>query len=65
MDDYDSARVYLAKWAAAAQRDSERSAPRDSALHRPRLHGPLGGREEETTVGWFEVVDVSDSDCWL
>src|SRR4051812_43019685 len=76
IDDYDSARVYLAKWAAFAQSDSERNMPRDSVLRRPRIHGPIGGLtqeqqeqevggwEEETRVGWFEVIDVSDSGYW-
>ncbi|RUS13204.1 hypothetical protein BC938DRAFT_478027, partial [Jimgerdemannia flammicorona] len=65
-DDYDSARVYLAKFAASAQRDSDRTLPRDSVLRKPRIHGSVGelgqevgGWEEETMVGWFEVIDVS------
>ncbi|KAI7822164.1 rab-GTPase-TBC domain-containing protein [Gamsiella multidivaricata] len=77
MDDYDSARVYLAKWAAtvADQGDRERRETREmDRLHsgsspsgKHRAHGDHGRRindheDEEGPLGAFNVLDL-ETEC--
>ncbi|KAG0324677.1 GTPase activating protein [Dissophora globulifera] len=75
MDDYDSARVYLAKWAAtvADQGDRERREQREmDRLHpnqhgKHKAHGQDGRRindheDEEGPLGAFNVLDL-ETEC--
>ncbi|CAO3572435.1 unnamed protein product [Mortierella alpina] len=78
MDDYDSARVYLAKWAAtvADQGDRERRETREleklhlgSTLGTHKAHGHNGRRindheDEEGPLGAFNVLDL-ETECSL
>ncbi|KAI8579102.1 hypothetical protein K450DRAFT_199779 [Umbelopsis ramanniana AG] len=60
MDDYDSARVFLAKWAAGLANQSEKSEPFDQRYRHVGIWGH-DDWEEETALGVFEVLN-SDSD---
>ncbi|KAG2174706.1 hypothetical protein INT43_005764, partial [Umbelopsis isabellina] len=60
MDDYDSARVFLAKWAAGLADQSEKSGPFDQRYRHVGIWGH-DDWEEETALGVFEVLN-SDSD---
>ncbi|KAF9208710.1 GTPase activating protein [Haplosporangium sp. Z 27] len=72
MDDYDSARVYLAKWAATVAdqgdrelREMERINPGSAGKH--RAHGKDGRRindreDEEGPLGAFNVLDL-ETEC--
>ncbi|KAK3819174.1 MAG: hypothetical protein J3R72DRAFT_459926 [Linnemannia gamsii] len=79
MDDYDSARVYLAKWAAtvADQSDRERREVQEmgrlhqdsSATGRHPAHGRSGRRindheDEEGPLGAFNVLDL-ETECTM
>jgi len=58
MDDYDSARVFLAKWAAGLADQSEKSEPFDQRYRHVGIWGH-DDWEEETALGVFEVLNVS------
>jgi hypothetical protein len=58
MDDYDSARVFLAKWAAGLADQSEKSGPFDQRYRHVGIWGH-DDWEEETALGVFEVLNVS------
>ncbi|KAH8550144.1 putative GTPase activating protein [Umbelopsis sp. PMI_123] len=60
MEDYDSARVFLAKWAAGLADQSEKSEPFDQRYRHVGIWGH-DDWEEETALGVFEVLN-SDSD---
>lgn len=51
---YDAARVYLAKWARVVAEEGERARRAEVVIAGP------GGREEDSEVGAFEVLSVSD-----
>lgn len=55
MDDYDSARIFLAKWAAGLAAQSETSAPRERKYRNVGVWGH--GWEEDTALGVFEVLN--------
>jgi hypothetical protein len=56
-DDYDSARLFLAKWAAGLADASEKNVPSEQKYRQVGLWGH--GLEEETGLGVFEIVNVS------
>ncbi|KAI8981649.1 rab-GTPase-TBC domain-containing protein [Mycotypha africana] len=56
IDDYDSARIFLAKWAAGLAAQSENSAPRDRKYRHVGVWGHDGG-EEDTALGVFEILN--------
>lgn len=58
-DDYDSARLFLAKWAAGLADASEKNVPSEQKYRQVGLWGH--GLEEETGLGVFEIVNVSPS----
>lgn len=58
IDDYDSARVFLAKWAAGLADQSEKSEPFDQRYRHVGIWGH-DDWEEETALGVFEVLNVS------
>ncbi|KAI8604529.1 hypothetical protein EDD21DRAFT_365979, partial [Dissophora ornata] len=77
MEDYDSARVYLAKWAATVadqgdrerreMREMERLHPGSSTSGKRRAHGQDGRRindheDEEGPLGAFNVLDL-ETEC--
>ncbi|KAG0208504.1 GTPase activating protein [Mortierella sp. GBA30] len=79
MDDYDSARVYLAKWAATVAdqgdrerretREMERLHPRASSIGSHKAHGHDARRindreDEEGPLGAFNVLDL-ETKCSL
>ncbi|KAI7892033.1 GTPase activating protein [Mucor mucedo] len=55
VDDYDSARIFLAKWAAGLAAQSEISAPRERKYRNVGVWGH--GWEEDTALGVFEVLN--------
>lgn len=59
MDDYDSARVFLAKWAAGLADQSEKSGPFDQRYRHVGIWGH-DDWEEETALGVFEVLNVNN-----
>jgi len=61
IDDYDSARIFLAKWAAGLAAQSENSAPRDRKYRNVGVWGH-DGWEEDTALGVFEILNVSITD---
>lgn len=56
-DDYDSARLFLAKWAAGLADASEKNVSSEQKYRQVGLWGH--GLEEETGLGVFEIVNVS------
>ncbi|KAI8884136.1 RabGAP/TBC [Backusella circina FSU 941] len=56
MDDYDSARIFLAKWAAGLAAQSEQSAPREQRYRHVGVWGH-DGWEEDTALGVFEILN--------
>jgi hypothetical protein len=56
IDDYDSARIFLAKWAAGLAAQSESSAPRDRKYKNVGVWGH-DGWEEDTALGVFEILN--------
>lgn len=56
-DDYDSARIYLAKWAAGLAARSDQDTPIERRYRHVGIWGH--GWEEETALGVFEVLNVS------
>ncbi|KAI7872174.1 rab-GTPase-TBC domain-containing protein [Spinellus fusiger] len=56
MDDYDSARIYLAKWAADLAAQSEKSTPLERRYRHVGIWGH-GGWEEDTALGVFEILN--------
>ncbi|KAI7898359.1 rab-GTPase-TBC domain-containing protein [Cokeromyces recurvatus] len=56
IDDYDSARIFLAKWAAGLAAQSENSVPQDRKYRNAGVWGH-DGWEEETALGVFEVLN--------
>ncbi|KAL0085745.1 putative GTPase activating protein [Phycomyces blakesleeanus] len=56
IDDYDSARIYLAKWAAGLAAQSEQSAPVETRYRHVGVWGH-DGWEEDTALGVFEVLN--------
>lgn len=56
IDDYDSARIFLAKWAAGLAAQSESSAPRDRKYKNVGVWGHEGW-EEDTALGVFEILN--------
>lgn len=56
IDDYDSARIFLAKWAAGLAAQSENSAPRERKYKNVGVWGH-DGWEEDTALGVFEVLN--------
>lgn len=56
IDDYDSARIFLAKWAAGLAAQSESSAPRERKYRNVGVWGH-DGWEENTALGVFEVLN--------
>jgi hypothetical protein len=58
MDDYDSARIFLAKWAAGLAAQSEQSAPREQRYRNVGVWGH-DGWEEDTALGVFEILNVN------
>ncbi|GAN03755.1 GTPase-activating protein GYP7 [Mucor ambiguus] len=56
IDDYDSARIFLAKWAAGLAAQSENSAPRDRKYRNVGVWGH-DGWEEDTALGVFEILN--------
>ncbi|CAO3589540.1 unnamed protein product [Absidia cylindrospora] len=62
MDDYDSARIFLAKWAASMAAQSDQYASQEHRYRNVGLWGHQGGWDEETTsLGIFEILN-SESD---
>ncbi|KAI8336183.1 rab-GTPase-TBC domain-containing protein [Chlamydoabsidia padenii] len=63
MDDYDSARIFLAKWAAGMAAQSEHNASQEHRYRHVGLWGHQGGwdEEEDTSLGVFEILN-SESD---
>ncbi|PHZ14649.1 RabGAP/TBC [Rhizopus microsporus ATCC 52813] len=59
MDDYDSARIFLAKWAAGLADESEKATPDERKYRHVGIWGH--GWEEETALGVFEILN-SDND---
>ncbi|CEI97288.1 hypothetical protein RMCBS344292_11424 [Rhizopus microsporus] len=59
MDDYDSARIFLAKWAAGLADESEKVTPDERKYRHVGIWGH--GWEEETALGVFEILN-SDND---
>ena len=55
VNDYSSARVYLAKWARVVAEEGERARKAEVVFHGP------GGREEDSEVGAFEVLATTYS----
>ncbi|KAI8637932.1 rab-GTPase-TBC domain-containing protein [Parasitella parasitica] len=60
IDDYDSARIFLAKWAAGLAAQSENSTPRERKYRNVGVWGH-DGWEEDTALGVFEILN-SESD---
>lgn len=58
IDDYDSARIFLAKWAAGLAAQSENSAPRERKYRNVGVWGH-DGWEEDTALGVFEILNVN------
>lgn len=56
MDDYDSARIFLAKWAAGLADESEKVTPDERKYRHVGIWGH--GWEEETALGVFEILNV-------
>ncbi|KAG2215549.1 hypothetical protein INT46_000355 [Mucor plumbeus] len=56
IDDYDSARIFLAKWAAGLAAQSENSAPRERKYRNVGVWGH-DGWEEDTALGVFEILN--------
>ncbi|KAK4509078.1 uncharacterized protein ATC70_007428 [Mucor velutinosus] len=56
IDDYDSARIFLAKWAAGLAAQSENSAPRDRKYRNVGVWGH-DGWEEDSALGVFEILN--------
>ncbi|KAI8079327.1 rab-GTPase-TBC domain-containing protein [Thamnidium elegans] len=56
VDDYDSARIFLAKWAAGLAQQSESAAPRERKYRNVGVWGHEGW-EEDTALGVFEVLN--------
>ncbi|KAI9468937.1 MAG: GTPase activating protein [Benjaminiella poitrasii] len=56
IDDYDSARIFLAKWAAGLAAQSENSAPRERKYRHVGIWGH-DGWEEDTALGVFEILN--------
>ena len=57
--DYDSARIYLAKWAADLAARSEQDTPLERRYRHVGVWGHGDAWEEETALGVFEVLNVS------
>lgn len=57
IDDYDSARIFLAKWAAGLAAQSENSAPSERKYRNVGVWGH-DGWEEDTALGVFEILNV-------
>lgn len=57
IDDYDTARIFLAKWAAGLAAQSENSAPDERKYRNVGVwgHGDWG---EDTALGVFEILNV-------
>ncbi|KAG2218741.1 hypothetical protein INT45_003059, partial [Circinella minor] len=55
--EYDSARIYLAKWAADLAARSEQDTPLERRYRRVGVWGHGDGWEEETALGVFEVLN--------
>ena len=55
VDEYSSARVYLAKWARVVAEEGERARKAEVVFHGP------GGRQEDSEVGAFEVLATTYS----
>jgi hypothetical protein len=51
--EYDSARIYLAKWARVVAEEGEKARRAEVIVRGP------GGTQEDTEVGAFEVLSVS------
>ncbi|KAI8364289.1 putative GTPase activating protein [Choanephora cucurbitarum] len=60
MDDYDSARIFLAKWAAGLAAQSAKAVPNDQKYRHVGIWGHDEG-QEETALGVFEILN-SESD---
>lgn len=60
-DDYDSARIYLAKWAAGLAARSDQDTPIERRYRHVGIWGH--GWEEETALGVFEVLNVRLFHC--
>jgi hypothetical protein len=57
IDDYDSARIFLAKWAAGLAAQSENAAPLDRKYRNVGVWGQQDGWEEDTALGVFEILN--------
>lgn len=57
MAEYDSARIYLAKWARVVAEEGEKARRAEVIVRGP------GGTLEDTEVGAFEVLSVSFPFC--
>ena len=57
--EYDSARIYLAKWAADLAARSEQDTPLERRYRHVGIWGHGDAWEEETALGVFEVLNVS------
>ena len=56
MDDYDSSRLFLAKWANGLAAQSESSAPKERKYRNVGVWGH-DGWEEDTALGVFEILN--------
>lgn len=65
MDEYDSARIYLAKWAAGLAAQSEKETPLERKYRNVGVWGHNDTWEEETALGVFEVLNVRREICYL
>ncbi|KAI8064510.1 rab-GTPase-TBC domain-containing protein [Gongronella butleri] len=62
MDDYDSARLFLAKWAAGLAAQSDQNMPPELRYRHVGLWGHLSDwDEEDTSLGIFEIVNSASS----
>lgn len=57
IDDYDSARIFLAKWAAGLAAQSESNAPLNRKYRNVGVWGQQDGWEEDTALGVFEILN--------
>ncbi|RCH82125.1 GTPase activating protein, partial [Rhizopus stolonifer] len=56
VDDYDSARIFLAKWAAGLAAQSSHTVPKDQKYRHVGVWGH-DGWEEDTALGVFEILN--------
>ncbi|ORX48501.1 RabGAP/TBC [Hesseltinella vesiculosa] len=62
MDDYDSARLFLAKWAAGMATQSNQHTPQEFRYRTVGLWGHLSDwDEEDTSLGIFEIVNSASN----